>query len=323
MSETAKKVDESAPDVARFAGLRYVTGDEHEARGIRRIAHASGFRYVDSGGRAVTATEQLQRIRALAIPPAWRAVRIAPDEMAHIQVTGRDQRGRKQYRYHPNWRSTQDEKKFDRLSRFAARLPELRSRIDRDLALPGLPQEKVIASAVRLLLESHIRVGNEEYARNNRSYGLTTLRNRHVSIDGGRIELSFVGKSGKSHHIVVRDNRVARVLERCRRLSGALLFQFIDDAGEIRAIGSRAINDYLRAVCGSEFSAKDVRTWGGTVMAVRALCEESSHSENSRDAKRQLNAALRELRTISAIRWRSAANAMSIRAFFSCIWTMS
>jgi DNA topoisomerase-1 len=213
----------------------------------------------------------LARIRALAIPPAWTDVWICPAPNGHLQATGRDARGRKQYRYHTDWRRVRDETKYGRLTAFARALPRLRRRVQSDLNRAGLPREKVLGAIVRLLETTFIRVGNEEYARDNGSYGLTTMRDRHVHIDGARVELRFRGKSGKVHSVPVTDRRLAHLVKRCRDLPGQQLFQYRDDAGAVRPVGSGDVNDYLREITGEEFTAKDFRTWGGTLLAASLL----------------------------------------------------
>lgn len=255
-----------SPEVPK--GLRYVRDDEP---GLTRLGVHPRFRYVDAERKPVRDPVTLARIRSLVIPPAWTAVWICKSPSGHIQATGRDARGRKQYRYHPAWREHQDANKFARVLEFGRALPKIRSRIDEDLARPGLPREKVLAAVVRLLELTHIRVGNEEYARTNRSYGLTTLESRHVAIAGDTVKLSFRGKSGKHHVLGVRAPRVARVIRRCEELPGQQLFEYLDEAGEARAIASHDVNEYIRAAAGEDFSAKDFRTLAGTVLAARAL----------------------------------------------------
>ena len=255
---------------ARAAGLRY-TPDA--GSGITRRRACNGWSYIDPDGAVIRDAEELQRIRALVIPPAWTDVWINPNPRGHIQATGRDARGRKQYRYHDSWRAIRDETKFSRMISFGEALPRIRERVAADLELPGLPREKTLAIAVRILDESLIRVGNEEYARENDSYGLTTLRNDHVDVSGSTVHFTFRGKSGKTHEIDVRDRRVARVISRMQDLPGEHLFQYLDSDGEPHAIGSEDVNDYLREIAREAFTAKDFRTWGGTVLAARHLRE--------------------------------------------------
>jgi DNA topoisomerase-1 len=253
---------------ARAAGLRYV--DPSDA-GIARIRRGDTFVYRDATGKAVRDAESLSRIRALAIPPAWEEVWICPHTNGHIQAVGRDARGRRQYRYHATWQQVRDESKYERTIAFARALPKLRRQVERDLRRRGLPREKVVAAAVRLLETTMIRVGNEEYARQNKSFGLTTLRDRHAKIDGATLKLTFRGKSGKDHEVDLRDRRLARVVKACQDLPGQRLFQYVDDDGRPQHIDSDDVNDYLRDAMGSEFSAKDFRTWAGTVLAARAF----------------------------------------------------
>jgi len=215
----------------------------------------------------------LERIRKLAIPPAWTDVWICPLANGHLQATGRDARGRKQYRYHAEWRAVRDETKFGRMIAFGEALPKIRARVEEDLARPGLPREKVLAAVVRLLETTLIRIGNREYAKQNNSYGLTTLRNRHVDIQGSRLRFEFRGKSGKEHSVEIQDRRLARVVKQCRDLPGQTLFQYLDDDGVRQGIDSDDVNNYLREATGQEFSAKDFRTWGGTVLALAALLD--------------------------------------------------
>jgi DNA topoisomerase-1 len=242
---------------AKAARLHYVTGREP---GIRRLPAGKGFRYRDSRGKAVRDAETLRRIRSLAIPPAWTDVWICADADGHLQATGRDALGRKQYRYHPRWRSVRDETKYERTIAFGKALPRIRARTERDLARPGLPREKVLATVVRLLETTLIRVGNEEYARQNHSFGLTTMRDRHVKVSGAAVHFAFRGKSGIPHRIDVDDPRLARVVRRCRDVPGQELFQYLDERGERHSIGSADVNEYLHRIGGEEFTAKDFRT---------------------------------------------------------------
>jgi DNA topoisomerase I len=239
--------------------------------GISRRRAGKGWSFRGPDGTAVRDPQDLRRIRALAIPPAWTDVWINPDPRGHIQATGRDARGRKQYRYHEKWRATRDETKFSRMIAFGEALPRIRERIAADLSLPGLAREKILATIVRLLDESLIRVGNSEYARDNGSYGLTTLREEHVDVSGSTVRFAFRGKSGKMHEIGVRDRRVARIIQRLQDLPGQHLFQYLDADGEPRTIDSDDVNAYLREIAGQEFTAKDFRTWAGTVLAAHSL----------------------------------------------------
>jgi DNA topoisomerase-1 len=255
-------------DEAEADGLRYVSD---EAPGIRRSRAGRGFSYVDPRGETLRDAADLERIRGLAVPPAWTDVWICPDPLGHIQATGRDARGRKQYRYHPRWRSARDQDKFGRLASFGERLPAIRRRVARDLRRPGLSREKVLAAVVRLLDSSLIRVGNPEYARDNDSIGLTTMRDRHVNVFGSNLRFRYRGKGGKMHEVDLPDRRLAEVIKRCQDLPGQDLFQYVDDEGEPRSIGSADVNEYLREVSGQDFTSKDFRTWGGSVHAVQAF----------------------------------------------------
>ncbi|MCA1669589.1 MAG: DNA topoisomerase IB [Thermomicrobia bacterium] len=253
---------------ARAAGLRYVSDAKP---GIRRKRAGKGFSYCAPDGALIHDAETVRRIRALAIPPAWTDVWICPIANGHIQATGRDAKGRKQYRYHPRWRDVRDETKYTRMIAFGEALPRIRARVDADLARPGLPREKVLATVVRLLETTFIRVGNEEYAKTNNSYGLTTMRNEHVDVSGGMVEFHFRGKSGVEHTIGINDRRVARIVTRCKEMPGKELFQYLDDDGERQTIDSGDVNGYLDEITGEHFTAKDFRTWAGTLLAAMAL----------------------------------------------------
>jgi DNA topoisomerase I len=252
--------------------------------GIRRRRAGRGFGYVGPDGRAVRDKATLARIRSLAIPPAYTDVWICPMATGHLQATGRDARGRKQYRYHPKWREVRDETKFGRMLAFSEALPRLRARAERDLSLPGLPRAKVLATVVRLLECTGIRVGNDEYARTNRSFGLTTLQDHHVEVSGARLRFEFRGKSGKTHRVALSDRRLARIVARCQALPGADLFQYVDAEGARVSIGSGDVNDYLREITGEDFTAKDFRTWAGTLQAV-AVLEALGPAPTEREAK--------------------------------------
>lgn len=258
------------PAAAKAAGLRYVHDDRP---GIRRAPAKDGFDYVDAKGQRVDDEATLKRIKSLVIPPAWQDVWICPQANGHLQATGRDARGRKQYRYHPKWRTVRDEVKYERMLNFGKALPQIRKEVDRGLGLPGLPREKVLATIVYLLEATMIRIGNDEYARENKSYGLTTLRNRHVKIDGSEVEFRFRGKSGVHHDVKVHDKRLARIIQRTRDLPGQHLFEYVGDDGEPHTVDSSDVNDYLREITGEEYTAKDFRTWSGTVLAALALQE--------------------------------------------------
>jgi DNA topoisomerase I len=263
---------EHAPPEAQAAadaGLHYVSDTEP---GLRRRRAGKGFVYLDAKGKRIGDKATLERIRALAIPPAYTDVWICSNPRGHLQASGRDARGRKQYRYHARWRKTRDAGKFARVSAFGKRLPKLRRQLSRDLKQPGLPREKVLAIVVSLLAETLIRVGNHEYARSNNSFGLTTLKNRHVQFPrGDRAIFRFRGKSGQEHAVELEDARLARLLRRCQQLPGQALFQYLDEDGKPQPVDSGAVNDYLRAAMGDAFTAKDFRTWGGTLAAIAAF----------------------------------------------------
>lgn len=255
-------------EAAKSAGLRYVVDT---APGITRRAAGRGFVYRDSNGKTVSDEPTLRRIKRLAIPPAWREVWICPTENGHIQATGRDARGRKQYRYHADWQTTRDETKYERVVAFGEALPKIRRRVANDLKARRLTHTKVLAAVVRLLETTLIRIGNEEYARNNQSFGLSTMRDKHVSIERGTLHFEFRGKSGKRHEIDLHDPRLAQIVREAQDLPGQDLFQYLDDEGQPQKISSEDVNAYLRQIAGEEFSAKDFRTWAGTVLAAVAL----------------------------------------------------
>ena len=272
---------------AKSAGLRYVSD---QARGIRREMGPLGFKYVGLNGKVIRNAAELKRIRSLAVPPAWTDVWICADPRGHLQATGRDARGRKQYRYHPDWRACRDENKYDRMQQFAAALPDIRKRTETDLARTGLPREKVLATVVQLLEKSLIRVGNDEYAKANRSFGLTTLRNKHVDVKGSTLKFEFRGKSGVQHSVDVNDRRLARIVKQCRDLPGQELFQYIDDDGTHQGVTSQDVNAYLKEISGEDFTAKDFRTWAGTVLAASALREFDEPGSATRAKKNVLEA---------------------------------
>jgi len=255
---------------AKAAGLRYVSDDRP---GIRRKRHGKDFIYLDAEGRVIRDATILERIRSLVIPPAWEDVWICPSPNGHIQATARDAKGRKQYRYHPRWREARDETKYGRLIEFAHVLPKVRRRVKADMRLPNMSREKILATIVRLLETTFIRIGNQEYARTNGSFGLTTMRTRHVAVNGSTVKFHFRGKSGKLHYITLTDPKVARVVKRCQDLPGQELFQYVDAAGETQTITSADVNQYLREITAQDFTAKDFRTWAGTVLAARTLIE--------------------------------------------------
>jgi len=263
-SATVAEVD------ATDAGLRYSTDSRP---GIRRLRSGRGFVYRGVDGTRVGDDTTLARIRSIAIPPAWTEVWISTDPRGHIQATGRDARGRKQYRYHPKWRSWRDATKFDRLVAFARALPKLHRRVQRDLAARGLPRRKILAAIVRLPELTLIRVGNDKYARLNQSFGLTTLRGRHAHVSGSRVRFRFRGKGGVDHEVGIRDRQLARIVARCLDLPGQPLFQWVDEQGAATDVASDDVNDFLREAMGGDFTAKDFRTWAGTLLAYRALSE--------------------------------------------------
>jgi DNA topoisomerase-1 len=285
---------------ARAARLRYVS----DARpGITRRKTASGFRYVGPDGKAVRDAETLARIRALAIPPAWSDVWICPLPNGHLQATGRDARGRKQYRYHARWRAERDETKYARMVSFGHALPAVRKRVEADLALPGLPREKALAAVVRLLDTAHIRVGNEQYARENSHYGLTTLRNRHADVTGATVRFRFTGKSGQRHDVELHDRRVAGVIRKCQELPGQELFEYLAD-GEAHPVHSDDVNAYLREITGEDFTAKDFRTWAGTVLAAEELAARdpaASEAQAKRDIVEAIDSVARALGNTRAV----------------------
>jgi DNA topoisomerase I len=276
---------------ARLAGLRYVSDT---LPGITRHRSGRGFSYRDPQGRRVQDASTLDRIRALAVPPAWQEVWICEIENGHLQATGRDARRRKQYRYHDEWQRARSEHKFDRLVDFGLVLPQVRERVDGDLRLPGIPRDKVLAAVIRLLDRSLMRVGNTEYARLNESFGVTTIRDDHAEVKGQTISFHFTGKSGKEHDLRVVDGRIARVVRRCQELPGQELFAYVDEDGEVRDVGSADVNDYLRESAGEGFSAKDFRTFGGSVLAAEALSLSEAQTGKSavNDAVRTVAAEL-------------------------------
>lgn len=239
--------------------------------GIRRVLRGKNFHYLHPDGRKVRESNILSRIRSLVIPPAWTDVWISPVGSSHLQATGRDARRRKQYRYHPLFREHQELTKFSRLISFASVLPRIRRRVQKDLTLPGMPRKKILATVVKLLEITLIRVGNAEYARSNRSYGLTTLKNRHASVKGAQVHFSFRGKSGKEHHVAINDPHLAKIIKKCQELPGQELFEYVDEHGARRDVGSQDVNDYLVEAAGEKFTAKDFRTWEATILAVTAL----------------------------------------------------
>jgi DNA topoisomerase I len=274
---------------AEEAGLRYVTGD---GPCIRRIRHGHSFRYLGVNGRPLRDERHLKRVRSLVIPPAWEDVWICPSANGHLQAVGRDARGRKQYRYHPRYRSHQDEAKFNRMIAFGTVLALMRARVERDLRRHGLPREKVLATVVKLLETTYIRVGNEEYARDNESFGLTTMKDRHVRIAGAKLQFQFRGKSGQKHLVALTDQRLARIVTQCRDLPGYELFQYVDANGATHQIDSGDVNAYIRQFTGQDFTAKDFRTWAGTLLAAREL-DAAGPVASDTAAKRAIVAAVK------------------------------
>jgi DNA topoisomerase-1 len=276
-------------DAAKAAGLRYVSDAKP---GLRRLKREDGFRYVDADGKTVRDKETLVRIKSLVIPPAWTDVWICAMENGHLQATGRDAKGRKQSRYHPRWREVRDANKYERMTLFAAALPKIRRRVKADLKKPGLPREKVLATIVSLMEETLIRVGNEEYAKTNHSYGLTTMRNKHVDVHGATITFDFAGKSGVHHTVDLHDRRLARIVRQCEELPGQELFQYVDGEGTRHAVDSSDVNAYLQEATDEHFTAKDFRTWAGSVLACVTLGEIGPFATQT-EAKRNVVAAIK------------------------------
>lgn len=275
-------------EAAEEAGLRYVSDEQP---GYTRKAKGDNFEYFDADGKPIRDEPRLLRIKRLAIPPAWTDVWVCPSPNCHIQATGRDARRRKQYVYHERWREMRDENKYERILSFAEALPKIRRRVSKDLSLPGLPRNKVLATIVQLLEGSFIRVGNEEYARENKSFGLTTMQDRHVDVKGSRMRFRFRGKSGIKHDVDVTDRRIARIILKLQDLPGQELFQYVDENDEVRSISSQDVNEYLREISGQDFSAKDFRTWAGTVLAAIAL-NAAGEFETKKEAKANVKNAI-------------------------------
>jgi DNA topoisomerase-1 len=281
------RVDD-AREAAEEAGLIYVSDD---AAGLSRERRGDGFTYRRANGDRIDDDATIERIRKLAIPPAWTDVWICPKANGHLQATGRDARGRKQYRYHPQFREVRDSTKYEHMLEFARSLPAIRERVAKHMALGGLPREKVLATVVHLLETTLIRVGNDEYSKENKSYGLTTLRNPHVSVEGAQLKFRFRGKSGKVWNLQLRDRRVAKIVRACQDLPGQRLFEYIDEDGQLREVASADVNAYLREITGSDVTAKDFRTWAGTVMAAFAL-EELEAADSQAGVKKNIKAAI-------------------------------
>lgn len=287
-NDTAVQTIVDPRDAAETAGLLYVSD---EKPGIRRRKSGKGFRYLRPDGRAVRDEATLRRIRALAIPPAWADVWICPKANGHIQATGRDAKQRKQYKYHPQFREVRESVKFEHIMEFARLLPVIRAKVSEHMSLRGLPREKVLATTVHLLETTLIRVGNDDYAKQNKSYGLTTLKDPHVKIDGAELRFQFKGKSGKTWRLQVKDRRVAKIVKACQDLPGQELLQYLDEDGQQRDVTSSDINNYLREITGKDFTAKDFRTWAGTVLAALALSEFEAFDSQAR-AKKNVRAAI-------------------------------
>ena len=289
----------SALAMAKPVGLRYVSENQP---GYTRKAKNDDFEYLDMEGKAIRDEQRLLRIKRLAIPPAWTDVWISPSANGHIQATGRDARKRKQYIYHERWREMRDENKYERIVLFGKTLPKIRRSVSKDLSLPGLPRNKVLAAIVQLLELSFIRVGNQEYARENKSFGLTTMQDRHVDVAGSKLRFRFRGKGGREHEVDVTDRRVARIVSRLQNLPGQDLFQYVDDNGDVCDITSQDVNDYLREITGEDFTAKDFRTWAGTVLAAIALTAAGDfETKKQANIKNAIGAVAKILRNTPAV----------------------
>jgi DNA topoisomerase-1 len=285
-SERAER--QKALTAAKKAELHYV---DDSTAGIRREKYGKSFRYISPSGRLITNPKVLDRIRCLVIPPAWTDVWICTDPVGHLQVTGHDAKGRKQYRYHPRWREVRDQNKYEKLISFAQALPRIRMRVARDLRRKRLPREKVLAAVVKLLETTLIRVGNDEYAEANNSFGLTTMRDHHAKVAKGKIRMEFHGKSGVDHEIEIHDPQLVKIIRKCQELPGQELLQYVDDRGKVHDIGSSDVNAYLREISGGDFTAKDFRTWAGTALAAEAL-KEFEDFDTKTAAKRNLTRAI-------------------------------
>jgi DNA topoisomerase-1 len=282
------KIVTDPAEAAEEAGLRYVNDNQP---GYTRKASGDDFEYFDTEGKPIRDDQRLLRIKRLAIPPAWTDVWICPSPNGHIQAIGRDARGRKQYRYHDRWREVRDENKYDRIVIFAEALPKIRRRVSKDIKLPGLSQNKVLATVVQLLERTFIRVGNQEYARDNKSFGLTTMQDRHVDVKGSKMRFRFRGKSGRNHDVDVTDRHIAKTISKLQDLPGQDLFQYVDGEGETGDISSQEVNAYLREITGEDFTAKDFRTWAGTVLAAIALNAQEKF-ETKKQAKANIKTAI-------------------------------
>jgi DNA topoisomerase-1 len=303
-------------EAAQVARLRYVSDDQP---GIRRQRVGRGFRYLSATGQPIRDPDVLRRFQALAIPPAWTDVWICPRPDGHIQATGRDAKGRKQYRYHPRWRAVRDATKYDRMIAFGEALPRLRERVDQDMARPGLSRDKVLATVVRLLETTLIRIGNPAYARDNQSFGLTTMRDRHVQISGATLQFQFRGKGGKSHTVSLNDRRLANIVKRCQDIPGYELFQYLDETGQRQTLDSADVNAYLRDITGQDFTAKDVRTWAGTVAAACALWQLEtfeSQTQAKNNVAQAMDAVAKQLGNTRAICRKCYVHPTVIEAYF-------
>lgn len=293
LSQEKKKIDQleiitDPEEAAEEAGLRYVSD---QTPGYTRKRRGKKFVYFDTDGKEIRDETRILRLNRLAIPPAYTDVWICPSPNGHLQATGRDDRGRKQYRYHQRWRTERDENKYEKMLIFAQALPKIRRRINKDLKCPGLPRQKVLATVVQLLERTFIRIGNEEYAKENKSFGLTTMRNRHVDVKGATVRFRFRGKSGREHDVDTEDRRVAKIIRKLQELPGQEVFQYLDDEGKRHQVTSEDVNEYLREITGEEFTAKDFRTWAGTVMTAMAL-QAQAEFENESQAKQNVKAAI-------------------------------
>lgn len=318
-SQTNKQDEAVATPVAsaKAAGLRYVSD---ALPGIKRKRAGKHFSYIGLDGKPIRDKAELERIRTIGIPPAWTNVWICPNPRGHIQATGRDAKGRKQYRYHPKWREIRDDTKYTRMIAFGKALPTIREHITHDLALPGLPREKVLATIVRLLDTTAIRIGNEEYARENSSFGLTTMQNDHVEVIGSKVAFHFRGKGGKEHMIDVKDRQLAKVVKKCQGLPGQQLFEYYDEHNELRTIESDDVNDYLQHITGKDFTAKDFRTWAGTVTATCALQDlgvYESQTQAKKHVVRAIEAAAQHLGNTPAICRKSYVHPEVIDAYLN------
>ena len=288
------KLVAEAMDAAEGAGLVYVNDDRP---GYTRKANGEDFDYFDTEEKPIRDEPRLLRLKRLAIPPAWTDVWICPVENCHIRATGRDARRRKQYLYHERWREVRDENKYDRMIAFGKELSKIRRRVAKDLKLAGLPRNKVLATVVQLLERTFIRIGNEEYARENKSFGLTTMKDRHVEVKGSKLRFRFRGKSGKDHEVDVTDRHIAKIVSKLQDLRGQDLFQYVDDDGKVRDITSQDVNEYLREITGEDFSAKDFRTLAGTVLTAIALKAQEKF-ENNKQAKKNISTAIKAVAQI-------------------------